>query len=267
MPEKINLFKAKKLMQAKPGVEKYKLPDGTVGWFKHASRPLNNPKKVRAMGIVNRTDRLTEAHAFLPEREVLASQIAKLLIPHLALSAKLAKHGINRGVFIDHAEGEMASEYVDYGTMQIDSKILSLIKPQLADLQTFDYLIGSVDRHVENYMISKIRPKRYAVMAIDNDLSFPAVGVNQLSSPNVPDSKFEGLPNGYTVVVAERIQQMKEASLSTMIKGTLVGAPNLDAVVREAIKRLNELKRDVRLKNRKQAEPKTPSHYTGLFFG
>jgi hypothetical protein len=268
MPETINLqfLRAQRVRQAKVGVVQYRLGDGKVGWFKHASRPLNNTEKVRAMGVITRPGPATEAQAFLPEREVLASQVAAQLVPHLAVAARLAKLGVHRGVFIDHAEGDMASGHIDFETLQLAGDILSAIKVQLADLQAFDYLIGSVDRHVENYMISQERAGRYVVRAIDNDLSFPAVGVADLGRDHVPQSKFEGLPAGYTVVVAERIAGLSEDDLTRMIQDTLAGAPNLDAVVRQAASRLRDLKADVRAKSGRAAAPRTPSNYTGLVF-
>ncbi|MBU8896721.1 hypothetical protein KRR26_13970 [Corallococcus sp. M34] len=247
------------------GIQKYRLADGREGWFKPADRKLNNIDKVRGMGMmVGGSAQSTEAQAFLPEREVAASLVASILIPHLAVQSELAKRGMRRGVFMEHVQGSMAVESVDYehAELQLNADILRSIKPQLADLQAFDYLIGNVDRHVENYMISVARPLK--VRAIDNDLSFPSVAVGALAG--VPASKFEGLPTAYTVVVAERITQMTEATLAEILRDVMAGAYLLDQVVAQAQTRLRNLKADVAVKQGRAAAPRMPSNYTNLRF-
>ncbi|MFE8600370.1 hypothetical protein [Archangium violaceum] len=265
MPEVLRLDENAPLALGAPakGIQRYRLEGGEVGWFKPADRKLNSIAKVSGMGMLHGgSAQSTEAHAFLPEREVAASEVAALLIPHLAVRSQLATKGMKRGVFMEHVQGTMATQHVDFDTMKLDEDLLRAIKPQLADLQAFDYLIGNVDRHVENFMVSEARP--FKVRAIDNDLSFPAVAVAELA--RIQDSKFEGLPNGYTVVVAERIERMAEGTLEALLRDVMASAPRLDAVVEQALSRLRDLKRDVAGKQGRAASPRTPSNYTRLVF-
>ena len=167
----------------------------SVVWFKPSNRPVNNRAKLAGMGIVpaGEENELTEAEAQLPQREVAASLIAQRLIPPMAVPAILAEKDEVEGVVIANAPGSNASD------IALDTETLSLpttpeIERQLVDLQAFDYIIGNTDRHLENY---RVESESSRVFAIDNDVAFPTVEVDQLAT-NVDSSFFGGLPTGIT---------------------------------------------------------------------
>lgn len=213
------------------------LTDGKqISWYKPSNRPLNNAAKCIAMGMLSPSQApgATEATARLPEREVAASIIAKLLIPHMAVGAELASDAGSNGVLLQHAKGNTATESMDWEAQPIAMRpsVYTKIASQLSDLQAFDYLIGNVDRHLENYVIDGT-----SVRAIDNDLSFPTVPVGQLAA--VPDSKFGGLPKGYSPQLRQGLARIDTAQLERDIR-PLIG----NQAFAQLLDRLDKLKAD-----------------------
>jgi hypothetical protein len=223
-----------------------------ISWFKPSSRLINSSSKCIGTGIIDRSiaDVATEAMARLPERQVAASMIAKLLVPHIAVSAELAKDASGSGVLLENAEGIPASEMIDYASdpISMHKPVYDRVKSQLSDLQAFDYLIGNVDRHVENYLIDGS-----TVRAIDNGLSFPTVGVSELAG--IADSKFGGLPKGYTQELRTGLAKLSPEQLAQDIR-PLVG----DEAYAQFLDRLERLRQDVASAGKAMApaEPSSP---------
>ncbi len=244
------------LLENRKGVKKLAL-DGQTGWYKPSNRPLNSPPKCIGMGIIDASQAIgaSEATARLPERELAASIVARLLIPHMAVGAELAKDTRSSGVLLGNVTGQSAAESVNWqaNPVKMRTQVDDAIKSQLSDLQAFDYLIGNVDRHLENYIIDG-----ETVRAIDNDLSFPTVPVDKLVT--VPDSKFGGLPAGYSSQLRQGLTRINTGQLAREIK-PLIG----DKAYAQLLDRLDRLKKDV-FSAGKAATPAEPSSpfLTGL---
>lgn len=225
---------------------------GQISWYKPSNRALNSLEKCLGMGILEpaQAQGATEATAGLPEREVAASILAKILIPHMAVGAELARDTSSSGVLLQHAAGKMASESLDWEANEIKMRpnVYRAIQSQLSDLQAFDYLIGNVDRHIENYIIDGTK-----VRAIDNDLSFPAVPVDKLKA--VKDSKFGGLPDGYSKELRQGLAQINAQMLDRDIR-PLIG----EKAYVQLLDRFNKLQQDVasQSKKNKTAKPNSP---------
>lgn len=241
--------------QEMKGVKQLKLEDGKLGWYKPSNRQLNNPQKCLGMGIIkeSQVEGATEATARLPEREVAASLIAHVLIPHMAVGAELAHTNDSHGVLLSHVSGDMAISFVNYESVpfELGKEVYQAVASQLSDLQAFDYLIGNVDRHLENFMIDGS-----TVRAIDNDLSFPTVSVDKLSG--VPESKFGEFPTGYSKALKENLAKLTDEFLTGEIK-PLIG----DEAFAQLQDRLNRLRTDVASKPDAPAEPSSP-HLKGI---
>jgi hypothetical protein len=251
-----DLSKAKESLDLK-GVKQLKLGSEVI-WYKSADRPINAANKCIAMGILDssRTKEAIEADAGLANRELAASRIAKLLIPSMAVRAEFASYGGSEGIAMADAPGSMATNHVTMdGEFRLSKKVYESAKERLSDLQAFDYLIGNVDRHVENYKLEK-RGKAYHPYAIDNDLSFPTVSVDKLA--HVPESKFGGFPKGYSSKLREGLARLSREQLEEDIKpliGTEAFAQLLD--------RFERLCADVQSNRHGPAEPSS-EHLLGF---
>lgn len=251
-----DLSKARELLDLK-GVKQVKLGSEVV-WYKSSDRPINAANKCIAMGILesSKATEATEADAGLANRELAASRIAKLLIPSMAVKAEFASYGGTQGIAMADAPGSMATSHVSMdGEFRLSKKVYESAKERLSDLQAFDYLIGNVDRHVENYKLEK-QGRTYHPYAIDNDLSFPTVSVDKLAE--VPESKFGGFPKGYSSQLREGLTRLGPEQLEIEIK-PLIGTK---AFV-QLLDRFERLCADVRSNKHGPAEPSS-EHLLGF---
>lgn len=214
---------------------------GKLGWFKPSTRKVNACKKVIDLGLMGPgtcTDgETTEGESGQQLCELAASAVGELLKLEWVAKTTTAQKGAETGTFQQHADGIGAQEFIDWDTMKIRAAVLEGIMPQLSDLQAFDYLIGNVDRHVENYLIEQ--GTTYKVKAIDNDLSFPTKPVEQLGQ--VFQSKFRGLPDTYSSTMADKINELDPE----LLHAVLLSLSMKEDSIKQALDRLDKLKKDI----------------------
>jgi len=183
---------------------------------------------------------------FLPSLESIYNKTPEFLVKTL-----LGASNEQKGSLQENAAGEPATEKSDLVAedmvLRLHSNTIASIKPQLSDLQAFDFLIGNVDRHLENFFIDNDQ-----VYAIDNDMSFSELATNELS--NVRASHFEGLPESYTDKMSAAVTDLDPGELRT----TLLGIGISESAIDRVLERLETLKDDVVAKTAGQKASHTP---------
>ena len=215
--------------------------EGKVSYFKPVQRgetETDLPEKAKAIGV-------TVADPGYDKREVAAARLGALIFGDRYPDTTFATYQLDGQETDGHnqqeAPGQMASSKVSFdvepfglGTGYTSDENF---KKQLVTLQAFDYLIGNIDRHLENYFIHDTQDGSL-VIPIDSELSFPNIPVEQLQG--LEGSRFEGLPSAYTDEVKRALEQMDDAWIEENL------APILDAQQLAQFKdRLAKMKADV----------------------
>lgn len=214
-----------------------------IGYFKPSARNETEetiPKKAKEIGV----NSIDPKYA---NREVAASRIGKMIAPESFPATDFAKYQMDGNDFVpghiqDKAPGDMASGKAVFNgetmALELDPTIgnNAEFRQQLVDLQAFDYLIGNVDRHLENYMIHDKK-----AIPIDSELSFPNVSSEKLI--NIEGSTFAGLPSAYSEKITGAVAALNES----WIKANLAGVLNADQLAAFR-KRLAEMRKDIKAK-------------------
>lgn len=192
-----------------------------TGYFKPNQRGEKHdelPEKARDIGIN------ADAPGYA-NREVAASRVGKMLSPDTTPTTELASYQMDGDAFIQghiqrEAPGDMASGRADLSfedmAMVLPDQLTNnpAFNESLIALQALDYLIGNVDRHLENYMISG-----NDAVPIDSEMSFPEVDADDLGAFN--GSTFAGLPKGYPDRIAQAVARIDDAWVQANLESLL----------------------------------------------
>lgn len=154
-------------------VERHFFTDGSVGYFKKRYPPDEEKLVYRSYGFTSRETMINEVNAYRLS-QAMGSGFDQL-IPETVICAIGGWEGsLQRGrENLDFSEETKYEIHSNHDWVRHLLNYESVFSEDARKAAIFDFVIGSLDRHEENFLVSRNDDHEYCLTLIDNSFSFP----------------------------------------------------------------------------------------------